>query len=112
MTARTGVRVAHPVQATARFRRVVPGTVARLGVRRPVGYLRVCSLAEGGCVTWMSRLVKIGVEGEAPCMDVMEINRPDDLRDIADLGLTLAEAKRGSVKNLGQLAAFVRHQPG
>jgi len=24
----------------------------------------------------------------------MEIDRPDDLRDIADLGLTLAEAKR------------------
>jgi hypothetical protein len=24
----------------------------------------------------------------------MEINRPDDLGDIADLGLTLAEAKR------------------
>ena len=42
----------------------------------------------------MLRLVKIGDEGEGPCMDVMEIDRPDDLRDIADLGLTLAEAKR------------------
>ena len=42
----------------------------------------------------MLRLVKLGVEGEGPCTDVMEINRPDDLRDIADLGLTLAEAKR------------------
>ncbi len=73
---------------------VLAGSVARLGVRRPVGYLRVCSLAEGGCVAWMLRLVKIGAEGEGPCTDIMEISRPDDLVDIANLGLTLAEAKR------------------
>ena len=71
-----------------------PGTVARLGVRRPVGYFRVCSLAEGGCVAWMLRLVKIGVEGEGPCTDMLEIDRSDDLVDIANLGLTLSEAKR------------------
>jgi len=35
---------------------LMAGTVARLGVRRPVGYFRVCSLAEGGCVAWMVRL--------------------------------------------------------
>jgi len=64
-----------------------------LGVRRPVGYLRVCSLTEGGCVAWMLRLVKIGVEGEGPCTDIMEIIKPDDIVDIANLGLTLAEAK-------------------
>ena len=45
-------------------------------------------------MAWMLRLVKIGVEGEGPCTDVLEIRRPDDLRDITDLGLTLAEAKR------------------
>jgi len=45
-------------------------------------------------VAWILRLVKIGVEGEGPCTDIMEINRPDDLADIANLGLTLAEAKR------------------
>jgi len=44
-------------------------------------------------VAWMLRLVKIGAEGEGPCTDVMEIRRPDDLVDIANLGLTLAEAK-------------------
>jgi len=44
-------------------------------------------------VAWMLRLVKIGVEGEGPCTDIMEIRRPDDLVDIANLGLTLAEAK-------------------
>ena len=31
------------------------GTVARLGMWRPVGYFHVCSLAEGGCVAWMLR---------------------------------------------------------
>ena len=42
----------------------------------------------------MLRLVKVGAEGEEPCADVMEINRPGDLGDVANLGLTLAEAKR------------------
>jgi hypothetical protein len=42
----------------------------------------------------MLRLVKTGAEGEGSCTDVLKIDRPDDLRDIADLGLTLAEAKR------------------
>jgi hypothetical protein len=45
-------------------------------------------------VAWIVRLVKIGAEGEGRCVDVMEINRPDDLGDIADLGLTLDETKR------------------
>jgi len=45
-------------------------------------------------VAWMLKLVKTGAEGEGPCTDVMEINRPGDLGDIASLGLTLAEAKR------------------
>jgi hypothetical protein len=38
--------------------------------------------------------VKIGAEAEGQAVDVMEINRPDDLGDIADLWLTLAETKR------------------
>ena len=42
----------------------------------------------------MLRLVKIGVEGEGSCTDILEIKRPVGLCDIADLGLTLAEAKR------------------
>ena len=36
----------------------------------------------------------IGVEGEGRTLDVMEINRPDDLSDIADLGVRLDETKR------------------
>jgi hypothetical protein len=45
-------------------------------------------------VVWILRLVKIGAEAEGQAVDVMEINRPDDLGDIADLGLTLAETKQ------------------
>jgi hypothetical protein len=45
-------------------------------------------------VAWILRLVKIGAEAEGQGVDVTEINRPDDLGDIADLGLTLAETKQ------------------
>ena len=40
------------------------------------------------------RLVKTGAEGEGPCVDIMEISKPDGLGDIANLGLTLSEAKQ------------------
>jgi hypothetical protein len=43
-------------------------------------------------VRWIVRLAKAGAKG--PGVDIMEISRPDDLVDIANLGLTLAEAKR------------------
>jgi hypothetical protein len=38
-------------------------------------------------------LVKIGADDEEQWVDVMQIDRPDDLGDIANLGLTLAEGK-------------------
>jgi hypothetical protein len=44
-------------------------------------------------MAWIVRVVKTGAEGEGQCTDVMEIIRPADLGDIADLGLTLADAK-------------------
>jgi hypothetical protein len=44
-------------------------------------------------VAWILRLVKTGAEGDGQSTDVMEINKPDDLADIAHLGLSLAEAK-------------------
>lgn len=37
--------------------------------------------------------MKTGGEGEDPGTDLMEIKRPAGLGDIADLGLTLSEAK-------------------
>jgi hypothetical protein len=39
------------------------------------------------------RLVKTGAEGDGHSTDVMEVKTPDDLTDIADFGLSLAEAK-------------------
>jgi hypothetical protein len=38
-------------------------------------------------------LVKTGADGEKPSIDVATINRPDDLVEIANWGLTLAEGK-------------------
>ena len=44
-------------------------------------------------MAWIVRLVTTGADGEEQCADVMKINRPDDLGDIADLGLTLTDGK-------------------
>ena len=41
---------------------------------------------------WILKLATAG--GKDPCVDIMEISKPDDLGDIANLGLTLAEAKQ------------------
>jgi hypothetical protein len=39
--------------------------------------------------------LKLATTGDGgPCVDIMEISKPDDLGDIANLGLTLAEAKQ------------------
>jgi hypothetical protein len=43
---------------------------------------------------WVLQLVDTRTENRAPSVDVMEISRPNDLRDIASLGLTLPEAKQ------------------
>lgn len=40
------------------------------------------------------RLVEIGLDGQSRSSDVMAISRPDDLGDLGNLGLTLAEAKQ------------------
>src|SRR6201994_2893996 len=42
----------------------------------------------------MVRVVKTGADGEKQSIDVATITRPDDLVEIAHLGLTLAEGKR------------------
>jgi len=47
----------------------------------------------GGRVAWIVRLVTTGVDSEEQCVDLMQIDRRDDLGDIADLGLTLADGK-------------------
>ena len=47
----------------------------------------------GERVARILRLVKTSTDGEGPGTDLMEIRRPDGLDDIANLGLTLSEAK-------------------
>jgi hypothetical protein len=44
-------------------------------------------------VALIVRLVTIGEDGEEQCVDVMKINRPDDLEHIAGLGLAVADGQ-------------------
>ena len=43
---------------------------------------------------WTLRLVGTGIDGQSRSFDVMAISRPDGLGDIANLGMTLSEAKQ------------------
>ena len=45
-------------------------------------------------MVWIVRLVSVGAEGEEHGTDAMRIAKPEDLTDLAGLGLTLAEGKR------------------
>jgi hypothetical protein len=54
---------------------------------------------------WTVRLVGMGMDGQSRSFEVMTISRPDGLGDIADLGLTLAEAKRLLAQLQQQLVA-------
>jgi hypothetical protein len=42
---------------------------------------------------WTLRLIGMGVDGQSRSFEVMTISRPDGLGDIANLGITLCEAK-------------------
>jgi hypothetical protein len=44
-------------------------------------------------VAWIVRLASIGAEGDERSADIMRIAKPNDLGDLANLGLTLAEGK-------------------
>ena len=59
-------------------------------------------------MAWIVRLVTTGVDGEEQCADVMTINRPDDLGDVANLGLTLADGKLLLEQNPITLAHILR----
>src|SRR3954470_4377143 len=48
----------------------------------------------GDSVAWIVKLVSIGAAGDERSTEVMRIARPDDLTDLATLGLTLAEGKQ------------------
>ena len=73
---------------------VTEGLPQSWGCKRQEGIVASFVGGESGRVAWILRLVKIGAESEVQAQDVMEIDRPDDLGDISDLGLTLSETKR------------------
>ena len=43
---------------------------------------------------WTLRLVGMGIDGQSRSFEVMAISRPEGLGDIANLGITLSEAKQ------------------
>jgi hypothetical protein len=51
-------------------------------------------LTWGSSMRWVLRLIKTGMPSGVAGADVIEISRPDSVADIADLGLTLSEAKQ------------------
>jgi hypothetical protein len=48
-------------------------------------------LAGDSRMEWTLCLVGMGIDGQSQSLNVMAISRPDDLGDIANLGLTLSE---------------------
>ena len=56
---------------------------------------------------WVLRLVESGAEGLSDSIDVLEIERPGDLGDLADLGLTHAER---SMSKHGELIKLQRRK--
>ena len=51
-------------------------------------------LTWGPSMRWVLRLIETGMPSGVAGVDVMEISRPDGASNIADLGLTLSEAKQ------------------
>jgi hypothetical protein len=60
-------------------------------------------------MNWTLRLVGIGIDGQSRSYEVMAISRPDGLADIANLGLTLAEAKLLLAQVQQQVVAMQAH---
>jgi hypothetical protein len=58
---------------------------------------------------WTLRLVGTGLDGQSRSLDVMAISRPDGLGEIANLGLTLDEAKLLLAKVQQQVVAAQAH---
>lgn len=66
----------------------------------------VSYLPAGGLrMRWVLRLVETKGEGQSQCTDVMEIVRLDDLGNIVDVGLSLAEAKELQARVQQKVAA-------
>ncbi|HZY58748.1 MAG TPA: hypothetical protein VFE56_03225, partial [Candidatus Binataceae bacterium] len=51
-------------------------------------------LTWGSSMRWILQLIEAGMPSGVAGVDIMEISRPDGASNIADLGLTLSEAKQ------------------
>ena len=78
-----------------RFSALRIGTAERLGERYWAEYDDPGVLTGWGSgMGWVLRLVETGVDGSSRSVDVMTIECPGDLSDIAALGLTLSQGKQ------------------
>ena len=70
----------------------------------------VCVFLTGGsCMGWILRLVETGPDITADSVDLIEIDRPTGLAEIASLGLTLPEAKQVLARMQQALVAAQAH---
>src|SRR3954467_11414995 len=65
-----------------------------IGGAGPRGDFPACGSVGGDNVAWIVKLVSIGAAGDERSTEVMRIARPDDLTDLATLGLTMAKGKQ------------------
>src|ERR1700685_1411525 len=66
-------------------------------------------LTGGSCMGWILRLVETGPDITADGVDLIEIDRPIGLAEIANLGLTLSEAKQVLARMQRALVAAQAH---
>ena len=66
-------------------------------------------LTGGSCMGWILRLVEAGPDITADGVDLIEIDRPTGLAEIANLGLTLPEAKQVLARMQRALVAAQAH---
>ena len=66
-------------------------------------------LTGGSCMGWILRLVETGPDITADGVDLIEIDRPTGLAEIANLGLTLSEAKQVLARMQRALVAAQAH---
>ena len=59
---------------------------------------------------WVLQLVETGTDGRTRSVEVLEISRPNDLSEIANLGLTLPEAKQLLARVQQAVVAAQAHQ--
>src|SRR6202158_2924103 len=106
---------ARAVTARSDKRIINPSLDLRKGLSRDWGYgagsdtTVFVFLTGGSCMGWILRLVETGRDSTADGVDLIEIDRPAGLAEIANLGLTLSEAKQVLARMKRALVAAQAH---